>query len=329
MTLRELSKIVPYNFSCIPRSRLLSSYCFILKGKDAWDPSLERRLHEILCSYLVWRREVISRESFHVWLFGAPWTVACQAPLSMGFPRQESWRGLPFPSPGDLPDPEVNPCLLHWQVDSLPLAPLEKPFLILKLFLIMKRIISTIKYCYRVIFVHIKCLVQCLSWSRSSAKSSYYSHIRGLQPPCPSPCTWWRGVPVTPVSPSTARPPHLFPSYSRTISRHMIEMEVKIGKAPRMSACLFFRYWVGQKVCSGFSRRWYENPNELFGQPNKIVSNFIAFIISNKLVVLPRWLSGEESACQCRRHGFDPWSSETSHATGQPRPCAATPEAAL
>ena len=112
MTLRELSKIIPYNFSCIPRSRFLSSYRFILKGKDAWDPSLERGLHEILCSYLVWRREVISRESFHVWLFGAPWTVACQTPLSMGFPRQESWRGLPFPSSGDLPDPEVKPLSL-------------------------------------------------------------------------------------------------------------------------------------------------------------------------------------------------------------------------
>ena len=66
MTLRELSKIVPYNFSCIPRSRLLSTYCFILKGKDAWDPALEKGLNEILFSYLVWRREVISRESFHV-----------------------------------------------------------------------------------------------------------------------------------------------------------------------------------------------------------------------------------------------------------------------
>jgi len=37
-----------------------------------------------------------------------PWTVACQAPLSMGFPRQEYWSGLPFPSP-DLPDPEIEP----------------------------------------------------------------------------------------------------------------------------------------------------------------------------------------------------------------------------
>ena len=42
-------------------------------------------------------------------LFATPWTVAYQAPLSMGFSRQEYWSGLPFPSPGDLPDPEIEP----------------------------------------------------------------------------------------------------------------------------------------------------------------------------------------------------------------------------
>ena len=41
--------------------------------------------------------------------FATPWTVALQAPLSMGFPRQEYWSGLPFPSPGDLPDPGIEP----------------------------------------------------------------------------------------------------------------------------------------------------------------------------------------------------------------------------
>ena len=44
----------------------------------------------------------------HVWLFVTPWTVAHQAPLSMGFPRQEEWSGLPFPSPGDLPNPGMK-----------------------------------------------------------------------------------------------------------------------------------------------------------------------------------------------------------------------------
>ena len=44
-----------------------------------------------------------------VQLFVDPWTVAYQAPLSMGFSRQEYWSGLPFPSPGDLPDPGIEP----------------------------------------------------------------------------------------------------------------------------------------------------------------------------------------------------------------------------
>ena len=41
--------------------------------------------------------------------FVIPWTVDCQAPLSMGFSRQEYWTGLPFPSPGNLPNPEIKP----------------------------------------------------------------------------------------------------------------------------------------------------------------------------------------------------------------------------
>ena len=45
----------------------------------------------------------------HVWLFATLWTIACQAPLSMGFSRQEYWSGLPFPSPRDLPKPGIEP----------------------------------------------------------------------------------------------------------------------------------------------------------------------------------------------------------------------------
>ena len=48
----------------------------------------------------------------HICLFATPWTVARQAPLSMGFPRQEYWSGLPFPSPGALPDPGIEPTSL-------------------------------------------------------------------------------------------------------------------------------------------------------------------------------------------------------------------------
>ena len=49
-----------------------------------------------------------------------PWTVACQAPLFMGFSRQEYWSGLPLPSPGDLPDPRISPGSPALQADSLP-----------------------------------------------------------------------------------------------------------------------------------------------------------------------------------------------------------------
>ena len=44
-----------------------------------------------------------------VLLFGTLWTVVCQAPLSIGFFRQEYWSGLPFPPPGNLPDPGIEP----------------------------------------------------------------------------------------------------------------------------------------------------------------------------------------------------------------------------
>ena len=47
-----------------------------------------------------------------VQLFATPWTVASQAPLSMGFSRHEYWSGLPFPTPRDLPDPGIEPASL-------------------------------------------------------------------------------------------------------------------------------------------------------------------------------------------------------------------------
>ena len=56
-----------------------------------------------------------------------PWTVARQAPLSLGFPRQEYWNGLPFPLPGIFPIQGLNSHLLHLQADSLPLSHLGNP----------------------------------------------------------------------------------------------------------------------------------------------------------------------------------------------------------
>ena len=65
-----------------------------------------------------------------VQLFATLWTVAHQAPLSMGFFRQEYWSGLPFPPLGDLPDPEIEPMSPTWQEDFLPLSHLGSPYLI-------------------------------------------------------------------------------------------------------------------------------------------------------------------------------------------------------
>ena len=58
-----------------------------------------------------------------------PWTVAYQAPLSMGYSRQEYWSGLTFPSPGDLPDSGIEPGSPALQADSLPAEPPGKPML--------------------------------------------------------------------------------------------------------------------------------------------------------------------------------------------------------
>ena len=75
---------------------------------------------------LVWDSWLFSGEKWsevkslsRVQLFVTPWAVAYQAPLSMGFSRQECWSGLPFPSPGDLPSPRIEPRSPGLQADSL------------------------------------------------------------------------------------------------------------------------------------------------------------------------------------------------------------------
>ena len=60
-------------------------------------------------------------------LFATPWTVAYQASPSMGFSRQEYWSGLPFPSPGDLPDPGIEPRSLVLEAGALTSKPPGKP----------------------------------------------------------------------------------------------------------------------------------------------------------------------------------------------------------
>ena len=69
-----------------------------------------------------------------VQLFVTSWTVANQSPPSMGFSRQEYWNGLPFPSPGDLPDPGIKPGSPTLQADALSSKPPGKPHSILIVF---------------------------------------------------------------------------------------------------------------------------------------------------------------------------------------------------
>ena len=72
-------------------------------------------------------REVKVKSLSRVRLFATPWTVAYQASPSMGFSRQECWSGLPFPSPGGLFDPGIEPGSPVLQADALPSEPPGKP----------------------------------------------------------------------------------------------------------------------------------------------------------------------------------------------------------
>ena len=94
-----------------------------------WQRSLSRQIHAAVGTVSTlwkWKCQSLS----HVWLLATPWTVACQAPLSMGFSRQECWSGLPFPPPGDLPDPGIELRSPALQADCLPSQPPGKSYLL-------------------------------------------------------------------------------------------------------------------------------------------------------------------------------------------------------
>ena len=75
------------------------------------------------CHFLLQCMKVKVKSLSRVRLFATPWTVAYQAPPSMGFSRQECWSGLPFPSPGDLPVPGIKPRSPALRADALPSEP--------------------------------------------------------------------------------------------------------------------------------------------------------------------------------------------------------------
>ena len=104
-----------HNFFTLQRqyqsSKQFTSACDFLGAYKYFSKNCETTLLMLLFSCSV------SSDSFVI-----SWTVAHQTPLSMGFPRHEYWSALPFPFPGDLPDPGTEPISPQLQVNSLPLS---------------------------------------------------------------------------------------------------------------------------------------------------------------------------------------------------------------
>ena len=114
-------------------TRNLEAECWRTKKKSRrQEAGSRRRRHTYARGWLMLIYGSVCAQSLsRVWLYVTLWTAAGQALLSMGFSRQEHWSTLPFPTPGDLPNPEIKPATLvstALQADSLPLAPPGKPY---------------------------------------------------------------------------------------------------------------------------------------------------------------------------------------------------------
>ena len=100
---------------------------------EPWDPFSKLNYQFPQIQRLSSSNECMLNHFSCIWLFATLWNVDCQAPLSMGFFRQEHWSGLPCSPPGIFPTQWLNLHLLrllHWQVWSLPLAPPGKPLVL-------------------------------------------------------------------------------------------------------------------------------------------------------------------------------------------------------
>ena len=101
-SLKEQLKDLPY----FTELRTLLGLC-LNRGEEGRIYGKHSKVNSVLCvCVFVYVCSVMSDS------FVTPWTVACQSPLSMGFSPQEYWRGLPFPSPEDFPDPGIKPMSL-------------------------------------------------------------------------------------------------------------------------------------------------------------------------------------------------------------------------
>ena len=113
-----------WTFHCLTKFQIYSSLINNALDDVLWN-TLKTESRPVVVLKVKWSLS-------HVQLFATPWTVAYQAPPSMGFSRQECWSGLPFPSPGDLPDPGIELGSPALQANTLPSEPTGKPKLALK-----------------------------------------------------------------------------------------------------------------------------------------------------------------------------------------------------
>ena len=126
-------------------------------------------------------------------LFAAPWTIAYQDPLSMGFSRQEYWSGLPFPSPGDLPNPGIEPRSPALQADASP----SKPLLQLSKPLIQFSIVGW-SYVPSLLFTWGQTMVEVVKIMATSFKRSHACIATLSDPSCAAGHCWPTPLPETP-----------------------------------------------------------------------------------------------------------------------------------
>ena len=103
----KITFCIEYSRTTVGKQLILSNMKveFLRVYKSVFVKLKKKQSKTLFC--LKWKVKVKSLS--HVRLFATPWTGVYQAPSSMGFSRQEYWSGLPFPSPGDLPDPGIEP----------------------------------------------------------------------------------------------------------------------------------------------------------------------------------------------------------------------------
>ena len=129
------SLIIQWNSNLHFRRTKFYTYSFLVIQHSAPGQITKTRKCYAICGILASLHEkqktsdiynCVCQSLSRIQLFATPWTVDQQATLSMGFSRQEQWSGLPFPSPGDLPNTGIEPRSPALQADSLPSEPTGK-----------------------------------------------------------------------------------------------------------------------------------------------------------------------------------------------------------